>query len=238
MNSFIEKLKNLLIEPEVTEVPAEPKDDKKEFESIVKEIEKPADPITEVKKEEPVKEVKPTEVVKESKPVKEVKVEKEVVTTKVVEEKKSTSPFLNVEDKIEEDRREEVRKQREAYRSGNVISPIFGSKKNDFSLGEPQLEIDNDVVSESIIGTVFSPINGRSTRVKETVKDTVDEKVANMTVSDFIVKDDEPVNGLRHLVAPTLTKAVVTAADKIEEAEKAVDEIDKTEKFENLSLFD
>ncbi len=236
-NGIIDAMRRFFLETDEDDVDT-PENETKEVKAEVKPEVKPVakqPTVAEPVKKEPVKVEKPAtnEPLNEEKPVVSKPVSEEKKVEKVAEVKKEDSNFINIDAKIEEDRKEQIKKAREAYRPQNVISPIFGSKNNDYSLGNNQLEIDTETVSESVIGTVFSPINGRGIVRKETVKDVVDEKVANMTTSDFIIRNDETTetttSTVKHIAAPKLNKTVKSEESKAE---------DKSEKFENLSLFD
>ena len=80
------------------------------------------------------------------------------------------------------------------------------------------------------MNTVFSPINGDcATSVKETAVE-VDERIANMTIDDFLTEIDE--NQVKR-IEPPHSKVEITAEEK---SEKEIKEEPLT--IENLSLFD
>ncbi|MCR5067597.1 MAG: hypothetical protein K6A14_06010 [Erysipelotrichaceae bacterium] len=84
---------------------------------------------------------------------------------------------------------EPIREKESVYIKRNVISPIFGKVENSTERysTSPMVQYDDDVQTESVIGTIFSPINGRYVPAQES-DDEIDDEVARLTTTDFIEK--------------------------------------------------
>ncbi len=165
---------------------------------------------------------------------------------KVVEKEGPT--FLNVTSKVRENTKPTEKKEKNVYIPKNVISPIFGENKGLYSTNSSSLNIDyeDEVSRRSIIGTVFSPINGDGSNVQPATNDPVDEKIASMTIDDFIVSNKP--EGTKKNDLPTLMTKKERATFQYQPLEEAIKE-EKKEKntsnkkddgltIENLSLFD
>lgn len=160
-------------------------------------------------------------------------------TTSKKEEKTS---FLQVEQPVKENKKPEVKTEtktaKEAYRPAQVISPIYGTSQVDgYHVGSSQLETDDDkTVVNSVIGTIFSPMYGKE-MVKVTVEDEVDQKIANMTTKDFIVKPEVQQPKPKPAI-PTISKVInkkeETNSSKTDTTFKPTEE----ENYVNLTLFD
>ena len=184
----------------------------------------------------------------QSKPVEEEKKEvKEEIKAEVKPVEKPQQKFIEVSKPAQQQPVAEVKKEekpRPVWRPVDVISPIFGaSTENTFVGFNTSGAIDEDEVYAS---TVVSPINGRET-IRKVVDDIVDEKIASMTTSDFInkVEDVKPVVNnyveVEEVVMPQMKEETVYYQQpvKVEKVEKQpVKDLDATQGYENLSLFD
>ena len=118
-----------------------------------------------------------------------------------------------------------------------VISPIFGNQ--DFSSGRysaGSVSFDEEVHNQSVIGTVFSPINGRQSE-KEVAYDEVEDRIASMTTTDFIEKVREEKPELNNSVELPQLKNRVFEETPIATPGGNTDEDENTDTYENLKLF-
>ncbi|MDO4377630.1 MAG: hypothetical protein Q4C64_00585 [Erysipelotrichia bacterium] len=161
----------------------------------------------------------------------------------VVEKEEPT--FLNVTNKARENVKPVEKKEKNVYIPKNVISPIFGESKGLYSTNSSSLDIDyeNEVNRRSIIGTVFSPINGDGSNVQSVANDPIDENIAAMTIDDFIVPNKTET--VKKNDVPTLMTKKERAVFQYQPLEKAIKEEKNTSNkkdagltIENLSLFD
>ncbi|NMA15977.1 MAG: hypothetical protein GX935_01870 [Erysipelotrichia bacterium] len=147
---------------------------------------------------------------------------------------------LNNMKSIESERKVEEgnEKPKSSYVPQRVISQIFGSDKDSYAISINNLEYDSEKPKRSVIGTVFSPIFGRDRIIEDTI-DEVDEKIANMTTSDFISdsiqseKKEEEINPVfdeeMEAPKPLYTKLTVEEKSTTYVGEKPID---------NSTLFD
>ncbi len=259
MAGFFKNLKNkfqnfLFEEVEVDEQGNEKVIDKNVEKNISSRIDVVAD-YSELIEEPLVAEEKELEKTIETKPVEVEKLAEREVVLKAKEVKKEEKPtkkssmfvdFNNVKSENEEKKAEEkTEKAKSAYTPQRVISPIFGSDKDSYAITINNLEYDSEKPKRSVIGTVFSPIFGRD-RIIENTEDEVDEKIANMTTSDFLSDDVQPekVEETSTLAEEEkeVSKPVYTRLTVEEKPVTYVDkkvEIKVEEKpIENVSLFD
>ncbi len=194
------------------------------------------------KKQEPVK-------VEKSEPKQEEKkeVKKSIVQQVQPEKKTNESNFLNVGKTTVQESKPVEKKEPVVYRSQGVISPIFGDGKNNFST-KPVSDDHKEENTRSIIGTVFSPMFGDGRNNETDPKEKVDEKIASMTIDDFISPEVEEKKKTQK--APMTKKEMASFNYKpLEEGIKEQpDTENKTEivsekkseglTIENLSLFD
>ena len=84
---------------------------------------------------------------------------------------------------------EPIRQKESVYVPRSVISPIFGGSENSTQRysTSPMVQYDEEEKSESVIGTIFSPINGRYVPAGQP-DDEVSEDIARLTTTDFIEK--------------------------------------------------
>ena len=188
-------------------------------------------------KKEPVK----PQTVQQVKEIKKPTVQEE----KPVKQTSNESTFLNV-GKINVQEEKPVEKQdKEPYRSQGVISPIFGDGKSTYSTKTNSIQQHQEVNTPSIIGTVFSPMFGDGRNQDSDQKEKVDEKIASMTIDDFISPE---VSDKKKLQKVPMTKKEM-ASFKYQPLEQGIQTVQQdknqtTQKksegltIENLSLFD
>ncbi|MGI6608349.1 MAG: hypothetical protein ACOX1F_05140 [Erysipelotrichaceae bacterium] len=173
-------------------------------------------------------------------PIEKDIVSKTVETTIEETATKKTSMFVdfnNLKSDISEIKTEnENKKIQSDYVPQKVISPIFGSDKDSYTISINNLEYDSDKPRKSVIGTIFSPIFG-SERIIEDVADEVDEKIASMKTSDFISDDVKPENKEDLQLFDEEIEPPKPLYKKLKVEEKPITySEDKT--IENISLFD
>lgn len=179
-----------------------------------------------VEKEPQKSEVK---AVKKQQPLEQVKPKQETIV-----EKNSEPTFLNISSNKTsntEVKPAPVKKEKTEYIPVEVISPIYGNDKELYNTKTNNYVYESSTTTtKSVLNTVFSPINGDcATSVKETVVE-VDERIANMTIDDFLTEIDE--NQVKR-IEPPHSKVEITSEEK---SEKEIKEEPLT--IENLSLFD
>ncbi|MGN1398711.1 MAG: hypothetical protein ACI4WG_01770 [Erysipelotrichaceae bacterium] len=176
----------------------------------------------------PVQKEKP-----ENKPVKKAETISETKPKETISESKSEPTFLNVSTSNSPvtAKTVTVKKEKSVYVPTSVISPIFGSDKELYNTKTNNYVYENSsTTTKSVLNTVFSPINGDcATTVKETTAE-IDERIANMTIDDFLTEIDE--NQIKRLQPPHGKVNAALEADM----EKTIKEEPLT--IENLSLFD
>ncbi len=200
------------------------------------------------KEEDLEKTIEAKPVVKEKLPEKEVTLKQPEVKK---EEKLTKKPSMFVDFDTSKsdstDKKVEVKddKVKPAYVPQRVISPIFGSDKDSYAITINNLEYDSEKPKRSVIGTVFSPIFGRDRIIEDTV-DEVDEKIANMTTSDFISddiqtekKEEDLIKEVEEVEPPKPLYAKLTVEEKpVVYLEKTAETKDEVKPIENVSLFD
>ncbi len=162
---------------------------------------------------------------------------------------KKTSMFVDFSSAKNEDVDKAIEEKSEKIKSTyvpqRVISPIFGSDKDDYAVSINNLEYDSEKPKRSVMGTVFSPIFGRE-RIIEDVVDEVDENIAKMKTSDFLsdeVQSEENVDETIILEEeieapkPLYTKMKVNE-QPITYVSKSPETKNETKTIENVSLFD
>lgn len=181
----------------------------------------------EEKKEIPVKTI--SEKVKEEKP----KVEKPI------EKNTNESTFLNVSSNQNKEVKTVEKKEKEAYIPSNVISPIYGDNKGSYvTVKNSSLEVEDVENRKSIIGTVFSPINGDGKNIEVDKSEPIDEKIAAMTIDDFIVSSKTNEKNNHPLPPMTKKEFQYKPLDEALKAEKPSESKKESLTIENLSLFD
>ena len=135
-----------------------------------------------VEKEPQKSEVK---AVKKQQPLEQVKPKQETIV-----EKNSEPTFLNISSNKTsntEVKPAPVKKEKTEYIPVEVISPIYGNDKELYNTKTNNYVYESSTTTtKSVLNTVFSPINGDcATSVKETAVE-VDERIANMTIDDFL----------------------------------------------------
>lgn len=162
---------------------------------------------------------------------------------------KKTSMFVDfssakneADDKAIEEKSEKIKS---TYVPQRVISPIFGSDKDDYAVSINNLEYDSEKPKRSVMGTVFSPIFGRE-RIIEDVVDEVDENIAKMKTSDFLSDEVQSEENIDETIIleekieapkPLYTKMKV-AEQPITYVSKSPETKNETKTIENVSLFD
>ena len=166
---------------------------------------------------------------KKQQPLEQVKPKQETIV-----EKNSEPTFLNISSNKTsntEVKPAPVKKEKTEYIPVEVISPIYGNDKELYNTKTNNYVYESSTTTtKSVLNTVFSPINGDcATSVKETAVE-VDERIANMTIDDFLTEIDE--NQVKR-IEPPHSKVEITSEEK---SEKEIKEEPLT--IENLSLFD
>ena len=153
---------------------------------------------------------------------------------------KKQSMFVDFSSKKSDSSEKEVdiisEKDKSSYIPRRVISPIFGSDKDSYAVTINNLEYDSEKPKRSVIGTVFSPIFGRD-RIIEDAVDEVDEKIANMTTSDFISDDIQPEEKEEKITKEEEVEVAKPLYRRLKVEDKSVEETVKTP-IENTTLFD
>ena len=130
-----------------------------------------------------------------------------------------------------------------------VISPIFGSQNFNAPRysSSPTVQFEEEVKNDSIIGTIFSPINGKDGH-KVIDNDEVSEDIAKMTTTDFIqnISKEEELDNTQGFMDAQYEKTAKQEMPKLKEeetdyyVEKPIitpGESETTDTYENLKLF-
>ncbi len=247
--ALMKKLKKMV--DKVVDFMTEDVDETEKVEEISREVRKSARQVEAVEKKIEAATVKPVE----EKPVKPVekKIKPVDPTPFVSVGNNETKPVEAPRPKPAIVQAEPIREKESVYVPRDVISPIFGAPENATQRysTSPMVQYDEEVPSESVIGTIFSPINGKSVP-KAVADDEVSQQVASLTTTDFIEKiTDQPSQQEQSvfLDAQYNTVSVQNLTVPDPEPQPVSEEIvspqpiirpqsdDSEEGYENLSLF-